>query len=539
VETFLSKHANAVIGSLSGFDRVVFRGTLRMLAHRAGMAAYLWAARVLLKNFASHAEALTRQLREASEELARQTSRPIRYLASSASSKEDIAREIARVDGITEGLICILTAVEPCLSYEIVRDRDSKRLELLPRHRKCLHLYHYHIHPIFGFMHARIQTWFPFSIQICLNGREWLARSMNAAGIGYVQRDNCFTWLEAPKRAQILLNQQVQAAWPELLNIVARGLNPLHETMFQACPINYYWSTHQSEWATDILFRDRRSLARLYPRLIHHGLTTFFAPDVMRFLGRNIPSTGNIPPRLQGEVTTDMKTRPEGVRMKHRLKQNSIKMYDKQGSVLRVETTINDAADFKVYRTPEGKPEADKAWHRMRKGIADLHRRAEVSQAANDRYLQALASVEDTRSVGELAAKLCQPAKLNGRRLRPLNPYAPDDAKLLNAISRGEFTINGFRNRDVRAQLFANAGVSKQEQRRQSAAVSRKLALLRAHRLIKKVPGTHRYHLTAQGRSIVTALITARNTNSNTLIKLAACSLIPSFSLGHKRIGGS
>jgi len=521
VEQFLSKHADAVIGTLSGFDRLVFRGTLRMLAHRSGMLGYLWATRVLLKDFASHAQALTRQLREASEELARRTGRPIRYLASSATSKEDIARKIARADGVERGLICILTAVEPCLSYEIERQRDGKRLELQPRLRKCLFLYHYHIHPRFGFMHARIQTWFPFSIQICLNGREWLARSMDAAGIGYLQRDNCFTRLEDPQRAQRLMDRQVQAAWPELLAAIARGLNPRHATMFRACPIEYYWTTHQSEWATDILFRDSQTLARLYPRLIQHGLTTFLSPDVMRFLGRNIPSTGNISPRLQGEVVTDMKARPEGVRIKHRLKQNSIKMYDKQGSVLRIETTINDPADFKQYRTPEGKPDAAMGWHCMRKGIADLHRRAEVSQAANDRYLCALASVEDTTSVGELATRLCQPVRRNGRRARPLNPYAPDDAKLLDAISPGEFTINGFRNRDLRLRLFDD-GASKQEQRRHAAAVTRKLALLHAHRLIRKVPGTHRYHLSRQGRIIVTALITARHANANALTKLAA-----------------
>jgi len=314
----------------------------------------------------------------------------------------------------------------------------------------------------------------------------------------------------------------VRAAWPELLDSIARGLNPQHEAMFQVHPIEYYWSTYQSEWATDILFRDSRSLARLYPRLIHHGLTTFLAPDVMRFLGRNVPSTGNTSPRLQGEVVTDMKTRPEGVRIKHRLKQNSIKMYDKQGSVLRIETTINDPADFKQYRTPEGKPDAAMGWHCMRKGIADLHRRTEVSQAANDRYLCALASVEDTTSVGELATRLCQPVRRNGRRARPLNPYAPDDAKLLDAISPGEFTINGFRNRDLRLQLFNDDKASKQVQRRHAAAVTRKLALLHAHRLIRKVPGTHRYHLSRQGRIIVTALITARKANANALTKLAA-----------------
>ncbi len=175
---------------------------------------------------------------------------------------------------------------------------------------------------------------------------------------------------------------------------------------------------------------------------------------------------------------------------------NTSKMYDKQGSVLRVETTINDAMGFKTFRAPEGKPRAAPRWQRMRKGIADLHRRAEVSHAANKRYLRTIAPVENTASLGELTARLCLPATWNGHRVRPLNPYAPGDATLLEAISRGEFSINGFRNRDLRPLLYPDAPASSREQRRQSAAVSRKLRLLRAHRLIRKVPHTHPYHLT-------------------------------------------
>lgn len=307
-----------------------------------------------------------------------------------------------------------------------------------------------------------------------------------------------------------------------MLNGIARSLNPLHAAMFQAFPVEYYWSTFQSEWASDILFRDAATLARLYPRLVHHGLLTFLSPDVMRFLGRNIPPAGNLPPRLQAELVSDLKTRPEGVRIKHRLGENTIKMYDKQARVLRVETTINDAMGFKTFRPPEGKPEAPPRWQRMRKGVADLHRRAQVSQAANDRYLRAIASGEDTASLGELAARLCQPTTRNGRRVRSLNPYAPADAALLEAISRGEFNVNGFRNRDLRALLFPDATASSRDHRRQAAAVSRKLPLPRAHRLIRKVPHTHRYHLTAAGRVAVTALIAARNASTETLTKLAA-----------------
>jgi hypothetical protein len=522
VERFIARHAQSVIGRLSGFDRLVFRGTLRLLAHRAGMMSYLWAARVLLKDFGAHAQALSGRLKAASVAAAEASGRPVRYLASSASDKEALARSIAQADGIETGLICILTAVETCWSYEIVRERAARELTLQPRLRKCLHLYHYQIHPTFGFMHARIQTWFPFSVQVCLNGRAWLARAMDAAGLGYVQRDNCFVWLEDPARAQALMDRQVQAAWPRVLDEIAHTLNPIQAAMFAAFPVDYYWSTYQSEWASDILFRDPAALARLYPGLVHHGLTTFASPEVMRFLGRRLPASGRLPARLQAEVVSDLKTRPEGMRLKHRLGDNSLKMYDKQGSVLRVETTINDPADFKAFRTPEGKPKAPKRWLRMRRGIADLHRRSEVSQAANDRYLDALAAAADTTSLGDLAARLCRPVRHNGRRVRALNPLAADDAALLAAISRGEFALRGFRNRDLRALLFDDARQPRADQRRHATAVSRKLALLRAHGLIRKVPKTHRYHLTKAGRTALTAILTARNTTTDLLTKLAA-----------------
>jgi hypothetical protein len=521
VEGFVSRHADVVIGTLCGFDRLVFRGTLRRLAVVAGMRSYLWAAGVLLKDFAAHAAGLSAQLKASSEALAERTGRPLRYLASSAASKEQVAREIAAKDGVKRGLICVLSAVEPCLSYEIVRDRAQRRLALMPRRRKCLHLYHYMLDPELGFMHARIQTWFPFPIQVCLNGREWLARQMDAERLDYLRRDNGFLWLEDAARAQALMHRQVRIAWPPRLDRIARQLNPCHAAMFERFPQDYYWSTYQSEWASDILFRDRASLGRLYPRLVQHGITSFGSAEVLRFLGRNVPASGRLPPGLKAEVLSDLQARPEGVRLKHRLGANTIKMYDKHARVLRVETTINHAADFKAFRRPEGKPDAANGWKRMRKGIADLHRRAQVSQAANDRYLRALASVENTTALGELTSRLGRPARAKTRRIRPINPCAPADAELLQAIGRGEFVLNGFRNRDLRRLLFGDTPPPEQR-RRHAAQVTRKLTLLRAHRLIRKVPGTHRYHLTDAGRTIVTALIAAHNASVDTITKLAA-----------------
>jgi len=521
MNSFIQRHGAAVIGILHGFDRLRLRGTKRLLCHVGGMLNFLWQAQVLLKDFKTYALQTTAALRHATEQTAQQAERPLLYLPSSSASKEDEARAIAERDGVRQGLVCVLSSVEPCWSYEIYRNRTSKELELRGGLRKCLHYYHYFLDPELGWLHARLQTWFPFTMHVCLNGREWLARQMQAASIGYVRRDNCFVEVADVERAQGLLDAQLRTDWPTLLNRIARQVNPIEAQCFGAHPVPYYWSADQSEWASDVLFRSAADLARVYPRLVQHGLLHLHSGDVMRFFGKQLGSPGERFGRFKTEVISDLKERLEGVRVKHRVNDNSVKMYDKQGSVLRVETTINDAHDLKVYRAKEGDEDGPKQWRYLRKGIADLHRRAAVSQKANERYLETLAAVEDTTPLAELTAELCQPVRWQGKRVRALNPLAADDAALLAAVSRGEFTLNGFRNSDLRPLLFGAQQVDSVQQRRQSAAVTRKLRMLRAHRLIRKVPKTHRYVLSDYGRRAITALLAARQADAAKLTAAA------------------
>jgi hypothetical protein len=284
---------------------------------------------------------------------------------------------------------------------------------------------------------------------------------------------------------------------------------------------DYYWSVESSEWASDMMFKSPLKLAALYPRLIEHGMRHFGSREVMRFLGRRVPVQGGVPGRFEGEVVTDLRERPEGVRIKHRVNENSIKMYDKQRSVLRVETTLNNAREFMVYRGKEGDENGPKKWRIMRKSVADIHRRAQVSQAANDRYLESLAAVDESTPLAELARDVCRPTTWKGKRVRALNPLSDEDAGLLQAVNRGEFAINGFRNRDLRGLLHPTATSDPQEERRRSGAVTRKLRLLRAHGLIRKIPKTHRYTLNEKGRTVINALLAARSADTAKLANAA------------------
>ena len=234
---FIAKYSEKLHGVISGFDRLVFRGTLRAISYADGLNAYLCRKQVWLGDFAEHVQAVSERLKERSLAKARKLGRKVIYLASSQVDKDALARQIWAREKISRGPVCVITCVEPCSSFEVYRNRLTKKLELVPRLRKCLFLYHYGIHPLFGFMNARIQTWFPFPTQICLNGREWLARQMDVRGLKYVRQDNCFPWIEDFEQAQKLLDQQRNLAWRKHLDAIGDQLNPLRRELFDQFPI--------------------------------------------------------------------------------------------------------------------------------------------------------------------------------------------------------------------------------------------------------------------------------------------------------------
>ena len=513
---FLQKYEEKVTGTLSGWDRIVFRGTLRALCFVEGMMGYLSRVGVLLKDFGEHAQALTQRLIAASLAAAEEAARPVKYLESAQIRKEDLAKNIAQQEGVQEGLICVLTCVEPCKTYEIHRNRQEKLLQLTPRLRKCKFLYHYWIDRQFGFMSARIQTWFPFSIQVCMNGREWLARRLDEARMRYQRYENSFPWIDDFPKAQRLMERMQAIPWPKVLERVARRLNPAHRAMFRGLDLSYYGSAYQTEWATDVAFESSRALAAIYPQLVRGALATFASRHVMRFLGKR-PDR-----RYQGEVLSDYLERPEGVCVKHFAFGNSRKVYDKGGSLLRIETTINQPGAFRSYRASESEPDGEKSWRPMRKGVADMHRRAEVSQQCNDRYSDALASLDTTTTLGVLAASVCRRVTKDGKRYRALRPWSEEDQKLLQILSDATFAVNGLCNRDLARCLYRYASDDPAQRARIASRVSYRFRILRAHGLIRKSPGQRRYHVTTRGRDIITALCRSQHITLQQLNATAA-----------------
>jgi hypothetical protein len=497
MKRFLERHRERITGTLSGFDRMLFRGTLRSITYVKGLEIFLYSHHVRMKDFSQYVVSLSARLVEHAKQLASKAGRPYIYLPSSKESKEELALQIAERDAIKQGLIVVFACVEPCQSFDLRKDRATGHLKLVSKERKCQHLYFYYLDREFGLLHVRLQSWLPFSIQVCVNGRAWLARQMERAGISYQKRANCFSYIADPQRAQQLMDRLTARNFKPFLDMLARKVNPWIDPHSGLDVRSYYWSGRQMEYATDVMFRSAGRLAELYPLLLRHAMFQFGSEEVMRFLQRRTNR------RFAGEVSSDLQRRVEGIRVKHRVEENSIKMYDKQGSVLRIETTINNPRRFKVHRQGLRHGKSVMKWLPLRKGIADLRRRAELSRAANARYLEALAVVGLETPSYRLLDRVSQRVKTK-RQYRALRPISPEDASLFQVILHGEFSLQGFRNRDLRQAL------GQDDPNNCSARISRLLALLRAHKLIFKVCKTNYYRITRKGHQVMATALKFR-----------------------------
>jgi hypothetical protein len=507
MKSFISRFASLILSVLSGFDRLRFRGCSSLLSNDRGVNSYLYQRDLFIKDFPDHARKLSESLVDGTEALAKADGDKVHYLNSPNIDKEATALEIAHQRGLTSGRIAILSCVESCRTFRVRRKEASHHIEIRKEEARCQHFYHYFLHQQIGLCYVRLQSWFPFSVRIGLNGRTWLYQQLQRADIGYQRQDNILVGVDDWQHAQQLLDEQLHTDWPTLLDGLVAQTNPLWSYLRDEARVPYYWVTEQSEWATDILFRSAQNFAKLYPRFLRHSTDVLNCRDVLHFLGRKLPKHG-FRAGFKGEVKIDLRERHEGTRAKLWHEQNSVKMYDKVPNGLRLETTINQPGGFTVYRARQGDDTETLGWYPMRKGVADLHRQAQVSQRANDRLAESLATVAETTPLGKLLEPLGRPVIANGKRTRALNPLTSADGQLLRTIAQGDFLLQGFRNRDLRLALHGTPQ-DKTEQRRQAGQISRKLAMLRAHGLISKVQKTHRYQVSAAGRRILSALLAA------------------------------
>jgi len=485
-------HAKDIRGVLSCFDRMLIMGTLPDIAHAKAFTRELNRRGVRIFDFPRFAQELRDRIRDHAERLATEHGLPIEFIKKiKAFRKEERVQEILAERGTHPGLVHIFSAMESCSSFKPWHDKPSGKTFLLPDSGRCLHYYFYFIDPELGLCHLRVPTWAPFRLQFCMNGHNWLASRLEEGGIAFKQVDNAFVDIEDFEAAQ----QMADSFHPQVLHRKLEGF------VERFCPVasefaaGYHWSLMQLEYATDLVFRSRKALQPLYEHLVRMAVHAVRAEQVATFLGKKLD------PRYLGEVGNDFNTRIQGTRIRHQMGRVALKMYDKLGHVLRIETVVNDVSFFKYHRTVEHRDGTrDKKLAPVKKTLYSLGVMAELLGAANRRYLEFLSSLDDDSEGRRKLEKLSGRVRDANRSYRGINFFDGEDLALLFALVRGEFNIRGFQVRDLRGILTEFTGPQ----------LSRHLRRLRVHRLVKKVQGTYRYYLTRLGRRVIAAALRLR-----------------------------
>jgi hypothetical protein len=491
IELLTERHAARIAGVLGCWDRMLIFGTLPKICFAGGMTSLLFERKIRIFDYPKFAEPFRNRIRENAEKLAAEAGIEIEFIRKRNFRKEHRVKEIIAERGDHAGLVCIFSAMEPCSTYKPWHNKQTGKTYLVPDDGKCLHYYFYFVDEALGLCHVRVPTWLPCRLQICFNGHNWLAGQLRKLGIDYRMADNAFTSIADWQRAQRISN-----GW-EAKRIHAR----LDEFARRCCPIyrdfatGYHWSVDQCEYATDIVCRKQADLQAIYENLARTAIHTVKPDNIATFLGRKLST------QFEGEMGNRFNIRIEGTRIKHTMGPVSIKLYDKFGLILRIETTVNDPTFFKHYREIEHRDGSrETKWASMQKTIYSLPAWRELLEAANRRYLEFLWAIEDSKAGRDKLDKLSQAVEQDGRRYSGFNLFDPGDETLLCSIVRGEFNIRGLQNKTLRHHLpELNSG-----------QVSRLLKRLRTHSLIRKIGRTYKYYVTAFGKEVVATALKLR-----------------------------
>jgi len=493
MSSLLERHGDKIRGVISCFDRVVIHGTLPGICYADGMTSHLHRHAIRIFDYPHFAQGLRDEVRANAERLAKENGVQIEFVRKASFRKEERVKQVLAERGTHPGLVHILSAMEGCAAYKPWHDKKTHKTFLRPDSGQCLHYYFYFIDPKFGLCYLRVPTWCPFRLQLYFNGHNRLAAALGKAGIDYQLVDNAFTDIADFDKAQRLADRLDSRELHRLLDRYARRCCPV----FRRFGVTYHWSLMQVEYATDIIFRRRSDLQPLYEAITRTTVHAVKADNVATFLGRK-----GLHGNFSDELGNDFNTRIQGTRIKHHMGPASIKMYDKYGRVLRIETTTNDVSFFRHHRMVEHRDGTSSfKVAPLRKTIYSLRDLRGLLAAANKRYLDFISGIEDPTVPTKLLDKVSRPATHGDRRYKGFNFFADADQRLFEVILRGEHTISGIRNRHIR-RLIPELS---------AAQVSRHLKRLRTHGLIKRVGRTYKYYLTKAGRTVALAGLKLRS----------------------------
>lgn len=472
---------------------MIIQGYIPNWSHAEAMTTYMKLNGIRIFDYPNFSQPLTEQIRQNAEKIALENGIEIEFIRKlHAFRKDDRIQKIIAETGKTEGLIHIFSAMECCNTYKPWHDKTTGKTFLKFDQSKCLHYYFYFIDRELGLCYLRVPTWPPFRLQFYMNGHNLLAHKLDKKQIAYRMQDNAFLEISDIETAQKLSDRINPEGLHKVLDVFARRYCPVPESL----GLGYTWTVQQIECATDIMFRKPEDLEPIYDEIIRTAIFTVKPDNIATFLGQRI--TYN----CTKEIGTNYNQRILGTRIKHHMGDVSIKMYDKFGRVLRIESTCNDISTFRVEREVQhrdGTSDVRKA--PLKKSIYSLYQLFTILKSANYRYLEFISSFDDHSSGRKKLDDVSRSQKEKERSYRGFNFFDPRDLSVLVAISRGEYMTFGMQGKNIREHL---PGIT-------PSAMTRIFKRLKVHGLIEKIPGSYRYLVTALGKEIIAAGLTIKN----------------------------
>ena len=488
------KYTNEISGTLSCYDRIIINGTLGKWGYTGGMTSFFYEKGYRIFDFAKIFTPITEAIKENAKRVATESGVEIEHIRKSgAFRKDDKIAEIITERGTHEGLVHIFSAMEVCYTYAPWHDKERGRTFFKNDQTKCLHYYFYFIDRELGLCFVKIPTVAPFKTMIYMNGHNLLESKLKKNDIEYTKIDNAFTRISDFEKAQKLSDSIKVEDLHRAFNIFMKRYLPLPDEW----EIAFNYTIHQVEYATDIVFKSVENLKPLYDNIIKTAMHTVTPEDIANFLGKRFSVL------FEGEAGSKYNKRILGTRIKHQMGEISVKIYDKFGSVLRIEVTSNNVSKLKVFRDvlkKDGTTETKMA--PVKKSIYSLFVLIQIFKNATRRYLEFISSFDDPTDGLKKLDKVVEPVKDNNRNYRGFNFFSKEDEQILLAVSDGKFTLKGISNKELRSLLPEKS----------SGQLSRILKRLHVHGLIIKVAKTYKYYLTMLGRNIIVAGLSFKNT---------------------------
>ena len=481
------RHKEEISGVIRCFDRIVLTGTLPVLSNADQMTAYLYYKGIRIFDYPKFAEPYRDRINENAKEIAAKAGITIEFIRKKGVRKESLMEAILKSRGEAPGLVHILSVMEGCTTYKPWHDKSTHKTYLKYSESKCLTYYFYFIDKKLGLGYVRVPTWLPFRLQVYFNGHSLLSSELKSRNISHRLIDNAFVEITNWEKAQQISDQMDISQLHKIMDVLAKRYCPVFTDFGQV----YHWSIMQCEYATDIVFNKQEELKPIYELLISTAIHTVKPDHIATFLGKKLH--GN----FAKEIGNNYDLRIEGSRIKHNMSNKvSIKMYDKLGHIIRIETTVNDVTFFKHYREViQRNGETIYKEAAMKKNIYSLPDLMKILQESNQRYLEFISSIDDPTNGIKKLEKITEPVVESNRRYSGFNFFKKTDQVLLHTLLKGEFLLNGFQCKDIASTLKMSG-----------SSLSRVIKKLRVHGIVKKIKNSYRYLITKLGlESIISA----------------------------------